>query len=198
MSNVLLITASPRGHRSASRTLADDFAKKLTGDTLVFRDVGRTPPPFVSEDWIAGAFNPPETHEAAWAKAIATSDALVDELLAADKIVIATPMFNLGIPAALKAWIDQIIRGGRTFAVTADGTAGLLTGKKALVIVTGGSALAGTPYDFVEPYLRATLGFIGITDVTFVRAEGFGNAQANKSALIAEATAKLDTLAATW
>ena len=198
MSKLLHIDVSPRGDRSVSRALAKNFVGALKPAKVTYRDLQRNPPPFVSEAWVAGAFNPPEKHEPAWAEAIAVSDTFTDELVEADKLVISTPMYNLSVPAVLKAWIDQVVRVGRTFGFGEKGLQGLLTGKKAVVIITGGSPLAGTPYDFEEPYLRGILGFIGITDVTFVRAEGFSGPEEGKIKAKAEAESKLAALAATW
>jgi FMN-dependent NADH-azoreductase len=198
MSKVLHLDVSPRGDRSVSRTLGKNFVAALNPVKVAYRDLGRDPVPFVTEAWVAGAFNPPEKHEPAWAEAIALSDRLVDELIDADKVVISTPMYNLSVPAALKAWIDQIVRVGRTFGFGDNGLVGLLTGKKVAVIITSGSPLAGTPYDFEEPYLRGILAFIGITDVTFVRVEGFSNPAIDKETLRTEAEAKLATLAQSW
>ena len=198
MANLLHIDASPRGDRSVSRSLSKAFVQARNPGRVTYRDVSHEPIRFVSEAWVAGAFNPPETHEPEWAEAMRESDKLVDELVAADEIVIGTPMYNLSVPAALKAWIDQIVRAGRTFTADEKGLRGLLTGKKALIIITSGSPLAGTPYDFEEPYLRGILGFIGITDVTFVRVEGFSNPAADKAKLRADAEAKLVSLAKTW
>lgn len=198
MSTILHLDVSPRGERSVSRALAKRFVGALKSDTVVYRDLQATPPPFVTEAWVAGAFNPPEKHEPAWAAAIAVSDAYVDELIAADKIVISTPMYNLSVPAVLKAWIDQVVRVGRTFGFGENGLQGLLKNKKVAVIITGGSPLAGTPYDFEEPYLRGIFAFMGVIDVTFVRAEGFSGPEEGKIKARAEAETTLATLATTW
>ena len=177
---LLYIEASPRGDRSQSRKLGQKFlaAWKTAhpGAVVAVRDVGSEPPPFVTSAWVEGAFTPAEQHSPAAREAIAVSDRYVDELLAADEVVISTPMYNLSVPAALKAWIDQIVRFGRTFTRNAaggyDGLAG--GGKRVVVIVTsGGDYRLGTPggaYNHLEPYLRTVLGFIGITSVEFVYA----------------------------
>lgn len=198
MSHVLHLDVSPRGDRSVSRTLGNAFVASIAKSKVTHRDIGRNPVPLVTEAWVAGAFNPPEAHEPEWKAAIKVSDELVDELVAADKLVIATPMFNLSVPAALKAWIDQIVRVGRTFTFADGGLKGLLAGKKAVIIITSGSPLAGTPYDFEEPYLRGIFAFIGITDVTFVRAQGFSGDDATKAKAQADAEAELAGLAKVW
>lgn len=109
-------------------------------------------------------------------KAAATlSDELTDELLACDLLVIATPMWNFGIPSALKAWIDMVVRPGRTFQYAGAGVDGLASGKKAILVLASGGVFSDgpwRPFDFVEPYLRHILGFIGIADIQTVRAEG--------------------------
>ena len=121
------------------------------------------------------ASNLPEKRSPAEAKALALSDALVDELAAADVVVLAVPMYNFGLPSSLKAWIDHIVRPGRTFSYGEKGPEGLLKGKKAVVVVARGGVYSEGPaqqLDFQESYLRAVLGFIGITNVHVVRVEG--------------------------
>lgn len=198
MATILHLDASPRGDRSTSRTLAAEFIAIRAGDAVTYRDLGRSPVPYVSEAWVAGAFTPPAEHSPEAAAAIAVSDKLVDELLTADRLVISAPMYNLATPAHLKAWIDQIVRGGRTFGITDKGYVPLVHGKKALVILSSGGAYAGTPYDFEEPYLRAILGFIGITDVTFVRAEGMNLGDEAKAKGLAHARAQLAAIGKGW
>jgi FMN-dependent NADH-azoreductase len=143
--------------------------------------LSKTPLTFVDLDWIGGAFSPPEYHTEGHKKALAISDELVSEPVEADEIILATPMFNFAIPAALKAWIDHVVRAGKTFRYTADGgPEGLLAGKnkKVLVIIaSGGNYLEGsglTTLDHQSPYLRFIFGFMGITDVRFVQAGGTG------------------------
>jgi FMN-dependent NADH-azoreductase len=122
-----------------------------------------------------GAFTPPENHSEAHKKALAVSDELVVELLASDVIVIGTPMYNFAVPAALKAWIDHIVRFGKTFSYKPNGVEGHAGGRKVIVTVASGRVYAGTPleaYDHGIPYLRHILGFIGILDVTFIQAGG--------------------------
>jgi FMN-dependent NADH-azoreductase len=180
MANILHIDSSPRGDRSISRALSYEFVTSWKdthpGDTVTYRDLGRNPVPHVDEPWIAAAFSSPDTHTPQLQQAIKVSDTLIDELLAADRLVFGVPMYNLNIPSTFKAYIDQIVRVGRTFTVGANGYQGLVdNGKKVLIITSrGGSFPAGTPsgaYDYQEPYLRAILGFIGLTDVTFIHAE---------------------------
>lgn len=201
--SLLLLDASPRGERSHSRKLAQEFLTTWqtahpTG-TAVTRDLGHEPPPFVNEAWVEGAFTPPEGHSTAARAAIRVSDRYVDEVLAADEIVIATPIYNLTIPATLKAWIDQISRYGRTFTRGENGFVGLLGGKRVRVIVSSGSDFRpegpGGAYNFVEPYLRAFLGWLGITDVTFVYAHSLNEENPLREASLTEASATVQTLA---
>jgi FMN-dependent NADH-azoreductase len=184
MPSLLVIEVSPRGDFSSSRKLTahfiDRWKARHPGGAVVIRDLMKTPPPFVDFAWIGGAFTPREQHSPEIAAAIKISDQLVAELRAADHIVIGTPMFNFSIPAILKAYIDQIVRVGVT--VAPDNT-GLLTGKKATIILaTGGDFSPGSPvekYNQASGYLQQILGWIGITDVEIIlapraRAGGMG------------------------
>jgi FMN-dependent NADH-azoreductase len=173
--NLLVIKASPRNERSRSRQVAAEFVsgweKKHPLGNVIVRDLMKEPPSFVTEAWIEGAFAPEASRSPAARTAIAESDFNVDQLLAADEIMLAVPLYNLSIPAVLKAWIDQIVRVGRTFAVSENGYAGLVASKPVRVlVVSGGDFRPGTPaagYNFLEPYLRGVFGFIGLTDVQF-------------------------------
>ena len=204
--SLLLLDASPRGERSHSRKLGQEFlaawqAAHPAGRAVV-RDLGHEPPPFVNEAWVEGAFTAPDNHSLAARSAIRISDRFVDELLAADEVVIATPIYNLSVPAVLKAWIDQIVRFGRTFTSGAAGFEGLAKGKRATVLVASGSDFRpGSPggaYNFLEPYLRAVLGFIGITEVQFVYAHSLnaGDSQREQSVAAATETARALAVAA--
>ncbi|HLP87430.1 MAG TPA: FMN-dependent NADH-azoreductase [Nostocaceae cyanobacterium] len=180
MANILHIDSSPRGDRSISRRLTGEFITAWKnahpGDTVTYRDLGHNPVPHVDEPWIAAAFTPPDAHTPELLENLKVSDALIDELLAADMYVFGVPMYNLNIPSTFKAYIDQIVRVGRTFLMNELGYQGLVdSSKKALIITSrGGTFPAGTPaaaYDLQEPYLRTILGFIGITDLTFIHAD---------------------------
>lgn len=200
MSTLLHLDASPRGGRSHSRQLADAFATAWAashpGARVVHRDLGHNPVPHVDEPWIAGAFTPPATWSPESRTAMRISDSLVDELLSADRYLVASPMFNLSIPSTLKAYIDQVVRAGRTFTVDAKGAyVPLVHGKRLLVVTARGGSLAGTPYDFQEPYLRAVFGFIGVTDVQFVHAEGLAGGDEQRAQSLAAARARLLELA---
>jgi FMN-dependent NADH-azoreductase len=186
MPTLLHLDASPRGERSITRSLTHDFVAAWQaahpGAAVITRDLVRNPPAFVEEAWIAAAFAPEPTPEQA--AALALSDVLIGELLAADRWVLGIPMYNLSIPAVFKAWIDQIVRVGKTFAFGANGLEGLVKGKKVTIITASGSVFrAGTPYapyNFQEPYLRGILGFIGITDIEFIVADGVNDVNYGK------------------
>ena len=180
MAHILHIDSSPRGERSISRTVTKDFIttwkQAHPDDTVTYRDLGHHPVAHVDEPWIAAAFTPPQDRSPELNQAIATSDALVDELLAADRYVFGVPMYNFGVPSTFKAYIDQIIRVGRTFAVNEQGFQGLVDSSKKMLVITarGGSYQQGTPaatYDLQEPYIRAVFGFIGITDIKFIHVD---------------------------
>ena len=200
---LLYLDASPRGERSQSRALGQKFVEAWREShpkaTVITRDVGREPPPFVTEAWVEGAFAPALQQSPAAQAAIAVSNRLVDELLSADQIVIATPIYNLSIPAVLKAWIDQIVRVGRTFAMEDGGYRGLAGGRRATVIVaSGGDFRPGTSaagYNFLEPYLRAVLGFIGISDVEIVYAHSLAVSEPVAQASRNAAQENLDRIA---
>ena len=194
MATLLYITVSPRGNHSISRQLGnaavETWKKKNPTGRVIERDLSKTALTFVDLDWIGGAFAPPEYHTENHKKALAISDELVSELVEADEIILATPMFNFAIPASLKAWIDHVVRAGKTFRYNAEGRPeGLLAGKnkKVLAIIASGGAYSErsgmTALDHQSPYLRFILGFMGITDVRFVQAGGTGEVmQGRKSA----------------
>jgi FMN-dependent NADH-azoreductase len=202
MSTLLHIEASPRTARSHSRKLGLEYAASWqsahAGSRVVTHDLVSEPPPFVSEDWTAAAYNDPSKRSAAERSAIAVSDRYIDELLAADEILISTPIYNLSIPAALKAWIDQIVRFGRTFNRGATGFDGLVKGKKVTVVVASGSDFRpgqpGGAYNHIEPYLRAILGFVGVTNVRFVYAHSLNEVGLRERAL-AEASSAIHQFA---
>jgi FMN-dependent NADH-azoreductase len=143
--------------------------------------------PVVDGAWIGAAFGGGDKTP------LSTSQELVAEIQRADHIVIASPIWNFGVPAALKAWIDQIARAGVTFKYTESGPVGLLEGKRATIIISSGGTEAGSEIDFATPYLKHVLGFIGIHDVDVVAADRL---MMDADASIAKATAAIDALAA--
>lgn len=180
MASLLRIDASPRGNASYSRQLGDTFTdawKAAHADgAVVVRDLAFHQPTYVDIQWIQGAFAPPDQHTDAHKAALKLSDEYIAEIQAADHILITTPMYNFGTPAVLKAWVDHIVRVGITVQYTDNGPVGQLNGKKVTVVVaSAGAYQKGTPtenFNFLNPYLTHILGFIGITDITFVNAEG--------------------------
>jgi len=182
MRNVLAITSSPMAEGSVSNELVQHFVEQYVsaGNVahVVRRDVGITPPPHLDASTIGAFYTPTEQADASTRERLAISDALVDELEAAEVIVIGAPMHNFGITSGLKSWVDHVARVGRTFTYTENGPKGLLDGqgKKVYVLTSrGGRYAKGTPtesLDLQTPYLKTVLGFIGLTDVTFISAEG--------------------------
>lgn len=174
MERILHLDFSPRGERSHSRRLTREFVEQQLAAhpaaTVTYRDLGRAPVPPVDEPWIAAAYTPEAGRTPEMREALRLSDALVDELLAADVIVLGVPMYNFGVTASFKAWIDQVVRAGRTFS--SRDYSGLATGKRAYVLLAAGQDFApGSPaagMDHVTPYLRTVFGFIGITNLTVI------------------------------
>ena len=171
MPNLLSIIASPRGDYSISssltKTFVEEWTKSHADGAVVERDLNKTELPFVDLPWIMGAYTPAEQHSPEMAEALKISDELIAELMAADHIVIGTPMYNFTTPAILKAWIDHIVRVNVTFTPKYEG---LVHNKKVTVIVaSGGDYSAGSyleSYNRESEYLKLVLGFIGIKDVS--------------------------------
>ena len=181
MTKALILNSAVTGEASISNKLTAEFAARLKerdpSARIATRDLGANPVPHLLPDTVAG-IRATATTEAEKA-ALALSDELVDEMRDIDLLVIGAPMYNFGIPSSLKAWFDYILRAGVTFRYTENGPEGLLPVKKAVVIETRGGLYSEGPavaMDSQEPHLRTLLGFMGVTDVVFVRAEklGFG------------------------
>lgn len=179
MRQILIVSVSPRGKQSASRTAVETLAAKLAARypsaRFVRRDLDAEPVPHLDERTLRAISTKDPAEAERLMEAASPSDRLTDELLASDLVVVATPMWNFGIPSALKAWIDLVVRPGRTFQYTDGGVTGLAKDKKAILVLASGGVFSEGPWrswDFVEPYLRQILGFIGIIDVQTVRAEG--------------------------
>jgi FMN-dependent NADH-azoreductase len=190
MTHILHIDSSPRGERSISRTLTREFISAWKqihpSDTVTYRDIGRYPVPPIDESWIAASFSPPDQITPELATALNISNELIDELLAAELYVFGIPMYNYSIPANFKAYIDQVVRVRRTFAVSPNGYEGLLKDKKIVVITTRGGSYSSGSLDFQEPYLRAVFELIGITDMTFIHAENLsGGTEVRQQSLAA-------------
>ena len=200
----LQLNTSLSGDTALSARLAAEFvAAQATADRLAgievvtqVRDLARDPLPHLTAERFQALTTPAQDRSDAQAAIAAESDLLVAELQAADVVVIGLPMYNFGIPSTLKAYFDHVARAGVTFKYTAQGPQGLLAGKKAVVIATRGGVYSGTPLDLQSAYVRQFLGFIGITDVEFVYAEGLAMGPDAREAAVASATSRIETLAA--
>ena len=173
-SQILRIDASIKGAQSVTRALTGRIVDRLTGAapaaSVVSRDLSGGLP-FVDAAWIEAAFTPDTDRTPEQAQALALSDELIAELQAADTLVIGMPVYNFAVPAQMKAWIDQVARAGVTFRYTENGPEGLVTGKRAIVAMASDGTAEGSEMDFASGYMRHMLGFLGITDVTFVAAD---------------------------
>lgn len=176
---LLRVDASMRVNGSTSRKLADKLIDQLVdenGYSVKNRDLTKAIP-FVNEAWINANFTDPSARTPDQRAVLSQSDALVTELKNADTLVIATPIYNFGVPAALKAWIDMVARARETFKYIETGPVGLLEGKNAYVIITSGGTELDTDIDFVSGWLKHVLGFIGIDDVTIINSSGLMKGQ---------------------
>lgn len=199
MSNILVLNSSVSGEASVSRLLVADAVAELAkpNDKVVFRDLAADPIPHLLPSTVAGVRGQATTPAEQEARDL--SDRLIAELRAADVIVIGAPMYNFSIPTTLRSWFDHVLRAGETFRYSEAGPEGLLTGKKVIVVESRGGLYSEGPaqaLDFQEPYLRQLLGFIGLTDVTFVRAEKIGYGPDARDQALADSRAVLAKLAA--
>lgn len=171
--SILRIDSSARKAESTTRQLTSELIKVLRTGTpdsqLIERDVS-TGLPFVDEDWVAANFTAEEDRTPDQREKLSFSDSLVHELQEAETVVIGLPVYNFGIPAALKAWVDMIARARLTFRYTPDGPEGLLNGKRVFLVVASGGTPVGSDIDFATSYMRQVLQFVGITDVTIIDA----------------------------
>lgn len=199
MNNILQINSSIHTGNGESSKLAGEFVAQLrVGNPeakVVVRDVAKNPLPHLDDARFGAFLAKPEARTPGQRDIVRQSDALIDELKAADAIVIALPMYNFGVPSQFKAWVDHVARAGVTFKYTDKGAVGLLTGKKAWVFATRGGLYAGTAADSQTAYVRQFLAFVGITDVEFVYAEGLAMGEAPRTAGIARARTSLLRLA---
>ena len=187
MATLLHLDSSPLA-TSVSRELTCEFVENWKAahpaSQVIYRDLATNPPKPVDQAWIYAAFTPVETRQPEQKASLAYSDESIAELEQADEYLLGVAMHNFSIPSVLKLWIDQVVRRGRTFAYGPNGPKGLLSGKKATILVaTGGVYEAGTAnaaLNFIDPYLRTILGFIGIADVTFVTAGGTAQLMSGK------------------
>jgi FMN-dependent NADH-azoreductase len=200
MKSVLVINSSAAREGSVSRTLVEETVERLREThpfaTIVRRDLGSDPVPHLRVDSLNGVRGMPAT--AAEREARKLSDQLIAELRAADTIVIGAPMYNFGVATGLRAWFDYVLRAGETFSYSAAGPKGLLGGRRVIVIESRGGLYSEGPaaaVDFQEPYLRHLLGFMGLTDVTFVRAEKIGYGPEARDASLRQAKLEIAALA---
>lgn len=196
--NILQINSSIQSDAGNSSRLASELSSALSGGAAVAtRDLARHPVPHLDAARF-GAFLTPEAERSAEQQAVvAYSDALIEELREADVLVLGLPMYNFGVPSQLKAWFDHVARAGVTFRYTATGPEGLLKGKKAWVVAARGGRYEGTAKDSQSAHVRDFLGFLGITDVEFVYAEGLAIDAATREASIAQARNRIAEIAGT-
>ncbi len=188
---VLHIDASARLNGSTTRDLTARIVSRL-GGKVIRRDLAHAIPQ-IDETWVNANFTPADQRSKAQSAALELSDTLISEIKAADVLVIGVPVYNFGIPTALKAWIDQIARAGVTFSYTEDGPKGLLEGKRAIIALASGGTPVGSEIDFASGYLRHIMGFIGITDVEIVAADRL---MVDADAALSGANARIEELAA--
>lgn len=201
MATILHINSSVRNHGSLSRQLTGEFLAKWQAanpaDMVVERDVAAVPVPHLTEQMMGAFFTPADQRSPEQAQTVQLSDTLVDELLAADVIVIGAPMYNFSVSSTLKAWIDHVARAGRTFQYSAAGVVGLAIGKRVFIVTATGGVYSEGPsqsFDFLATYLRSVLGFMGMTDVTFIRAEGLAMGDDAVAATLSKSRAALGNL----
>ena len=200
--NILQIHSSARAEGSHSTRLVRQIVERLQASlpepaqaAITVRDLGRTPHPELNEATLQALFTPPEQRTPAQAERVALDDALITELQAADVVVLGVPMYNFGVPAPLKNWIDAISRAKVTFQYTANGPEGLLKGKKVVIALTRGGQYRNTPADTQVPYLRTVLSFLGMSDIQLVYAEGLAMGPEAEQQALASAQSQIEALA---
>ena len=202
--NILQINSSARswsnGQGSQSTRLANELVEQLRAAnpaaTLTLRDLTANPHPALDEATLGALFTPADARSAEQHARVALDQALIEEVKAADVIVIGVPMVNFGITSQLKNWIDAIAKAGVTFKYTATGPIGLIDGKKVYLVLTRGGIYRDQPHDTQVPYLRQTLGFMGLTDIEFIYAEGLAMGPDAEAKALATARAEIAAVAA--
>jgi FMN-dependent NADH-azoreductase len=199
MTTLLLLKTSLFAESGASSRLAADYVAAWRAahprGVVIARDLAADPTPHLTAERFLAFTSKPEERTAEQQAALAHSDALIEELKQADEIVLAAPMYNFGVPSTLKAYFDHVARAGVTFRYTASGPVGLLTNKRVTVIATRGGFYAGTVKDTASGYLRDFLGFLGLTEVEFVYAEGLAVGAEHKQRALRDAQSRLQSLA---
>lgn len=200
MATLLQINTSLFSEAGQSSKLAAEFVARWTARNpdgrVIVRDLAREPLPHLDAERFTALITPADKRTPAQAAVIAQSDALIEEIKAADEIVLGLPMYNFGVPSQLKAYFDHIARAGVTFRYTAQGPEGLLPDVKTTVIATRGGYFAGTPADSETNYVRDFLAFLGLRNVAFVYAEGLNIGPEQKAQAIDKASAELARIAA--
>ena len=191
---ILQINSSIHGADAASTQLAAEVAAQLGGDVTV-KDIASQPIPHLDAETFAAFGNPEGDHSIHAVGGLSRSNQLVEELRAADTLIVAVPMYNFGIPSSLKAWIDHIARAGVSFRYTAEGPQGLLGDKRVIIVATRGGQYAGTEADNQTNYLRQVLGFLGLGEPEFIYAEGLANPE-RREQVIAQLRSDIQVLAA--
>jgi FMN-dependent NADH-azoreductase len=201
MSHILLITSSPRGTDSLSTRFASELAQKLReqhpGSTLTRRDLAADPLEHIGEAYVAGRMLPADGRSPAQTNAVVLAEKLVDELRAADIVVIGSAMINFGPPSQLKTWFDYVTWPGVTFSYDGKSVEGLVTGKKVYLVTASGGVFSEGPrtaLDFQSSYVKHLLGFIGLTDIEHLRVEGVAHGPDAAQASIAKAEAAMESL----
>ncbi|TCD14343.1 FMN-dependent NADH-azoreductase [Oricola cellulosilytica] len=194
MTKILSVQASARAAGSFSRRLSADLVDTLRavyGDAEITEREATAALPLIDEHWLSANWTPKADRTVEQAKALALSEQLVTELKEADILVVGAPIYNFSIPGSLKAWIDLVCRAGETFRYTDAGPEGLLSGKKAYIVVTSGGVPVDSVVDFATPHLRQVLNFIGIDDVEIVAADGLVNSEDESLAKANEAIRRI-------
>jgi len=198
MKTLLKLNTSLYSNAGQSSRLTDEFVSAWLGNNhgaqVITRDLARHPVPHLTEERFGALLSKPAARTVQQQAVVTYSDTLIDELRRADVIVLGLPMYNFGVPSTLKAYFDHIARSGVTFRYTENGPVGLLQGKKVYVLAARGGQYAGTPLDTETAYVRQILGFLGMTDVEFVYAEGLAISPAAKDAGIEQAQRAIQTL----
>ncbi len=204
MTTILHLSSSVRSQGSISRQLTSEFVQRLQaarpGARVIERDLAKSPVPHLSEQMMSAYFTPAAQRSEEQARTIRLSDELVAELMSADIVVVGAPMYNFSISSTLKAWIDHVARAGMTFKYNEQGQpVGLVQGKKFVIFTARGGIYSSGPakvLDFHETYLRGVLGFLGITDVSFVHTEGVAMGEDAVNSALANSRDAMDPLIA--
>lgn len=197
----LVILSSILGDRSNSKQLADHLIARIKSANpaaaVKIRDIGAQPLPYFDGATVGALFTPSDARTAEQHRIVELGDALIAELMEADRIVFAVPVYNFSLPAQFKTYLDYVARAGVTFRYTSEGVPeGLVKGKEVLVLTARGGKAEGTPADTLTPYLRQMLGFLGMDDVTFIAAEGMAMGEVAALEGVAQAKQRIDALLA--